>query len=214
PMSPNENVCLLGSPQWISEVQTANALPGTDCGPNHELHSDQSSKLYNLRLNLNPAINLIWNQWQSLPSGMFDKLTKLKELYLCCNKLQSFPHGVFDKLTKLTALTNKLQSLPHGVFDKLTSLTYLNLHTNKLKSVPHSNPEPFILRNNNLVIKHFVLRYNSSQPSAIPHTLPTTLLTSTPTPSTYPPPPLHPIPPPLPLPLQCGPQIPGAFTQT
>jgi len=55
------------------------------------------------------------------------------------NGPQSVPNGVFDKLTQLKKLgldDNKLQSLPDGVFDKLTSLTHLGLSTNQLKSVP------------------------------------------------------------------------------
>nr|BAI66962.1 variable lymphocyte receptor B [Eptatretus burgeri] len=82
----------------------------------------------------------LWNnQFQSLPGGVFDKLTQITTLYLSDNQLQSLPNGVFDKLTKLTILylhNNQLQSLPDRVFDKLTSLTHLALHTNQLKSVP------------------------------------------------------------------------------
>ena len=55
------------------------------------------------------------------------------------NGPQSLPNGVFDKLTKLKELSlsqNQLQSLTNGVFDKLTSLTHLFLYNNQLKSVP------------------------------------------------------------------------------
>nr|BAI66966.1 variable lymphocyte receptor B [Eptatretus burgeri] len=79
------------------------------------------------------------NKLQSIPDGVFDKLTQLTKLNLENNKLHSLPNGVFDKLTQLQKLwlhNNKLQSLPDRVFDKLTSLTYLVLHTNQLKSVP------------------------------------------------------------------------------
>nr|AAZ16374.1 variable lymphocyte receptor B [Eptatretus stoutii] len=79
------------------------------------------------------------NKLQSLPSGVFDELTKLTKLDLNSNQLQSLPNGVFDKLTQLTALSvsqNQLQSLPNGVFDKLTQLTTLYLYENQLKSVP------------------------------------------------------------------------------
>nr|AAZ16361.1 variable lymphocyte receptor B [Eptatretus burgeri] len=79
------------------------------------------------------------NKLQSLPHGVFDKLTQLTKLSLSQNQIQSLPDGVFDKLTKLTILylhENKLQSLPNGVFDKLTQLKELALDTNQLKSVP------------------------------------------------------------------------------
>nr|ABB59026.1 variable lymphocyte receptor B [Eptatretus burgeri] len=84
-------------------------------------------------------LDLCCNKLQSLPHGVFDKLTSLTYLDLGGNKFQSIPHGVFDKLTSLTKLylcCNKFQSLPHGVFDKLTKLTILGLDKNQLKSVP------------------------------------------------------------------------------
>nr|BAI66961.1 variable lymphocyte receptor B [Eptatretus burgeri] len=72
----------------------------------------------------------------SVPSGIPSSTTYLS---FEDNKLQSLPHGVFDKLTQLTYLslsTNQLQSLPNGVFDKLTQLKELHLYNNQLKSVP------------------------------------------------------------------------------
>nr|AAZ16368.1 variable lymphocyte receptor B [Eptatretus stoutii] len=84
-------------------------------------------------------LNLGVNKFQSIPHGVFDKLTQLTHLYLHTNKLQSLPSGVFDKLTQLKELwlhENQLQSLPNGVFDKLTQLTHLYLRYNQLKSVP------------------------------------------------------------------------------
>nr|AAZ16350.1 variable lymphocyte receptor B [Eptatretus burgeri] len=73
------------------------------------------------------------NKLQSLPSGVFDKLTQLTYLSLSTNQLQSLHQGVFDKLTKLTALpldTNQLKSVPDGVFDRLTSLQKIYLFSN------------------------------------------------------------------------------------
>nr|AAZ16358.1 variable lymphocyte receptor B [Eptatretus burgeri] len=78
-------------------------------------------------------LNLGSNKLQSLPSGVFDKLTQLTKLYLYSNQLQSLPSGVFEKLTQLKELslrTNKLQSVPDGVFDRLTSLQYIRLYEN------------------------------------------------------------------------------------
>nr|AIO11788.1 variable lymphocyte receptor type A [Petromyzon marinus] len=77
---------------------------------------------------------------QSLPPGVFDRLTSLEKLYLAQNQLTSLPPGVFDSLTKLTWLNlqqNQLQSIPSGAFDKLTNLQTLNLQQNELQSVPH-----------------------------------------------------------------------------
>jgi len=73
---------------------------------------------------------------QSLPHGVFDKLTRLTYLDLESNKLQSIPSGVFDKLTQLTKLEldhNQIKFLPMGIFDKLTKLTELQLYSNQLK---------------------------------------------------------------------------------
>uniref|UniRef100_A0A8C4N9S6 Variable lymphocyte receptor B n=1 Tax=Eptatretus burgeri TaxID=7764 RepID=A0A8C4N9S6_EPTBU len=95
-------------------------------------------------------LDLRTNKLQSLPNGVFDKLTQLTILYLQYNQLQSLPIGVFDKLTQLTNLTylnlntNQLQSLPNGVFDKLTKLTNLYLEHNQLQSLPDSHIHYFI----------------------------------------------------------------------
>nr|ABB59040.1 variable lymphocyte receptor B [Eptatretus stoutii] len=73
------------------------------------------------------------NKLQSLPNGVFDKLTSLTQLYLGGNKLQSLPSGVFDKLTSLTHLglnINQLKSVPDGIFDRLTSLQNIWLYSN------------------------------------------------------------------------------------
>nr|AAZ16359.1 variable lymphocyte receptor B [Eptatretus burgeri] len=78
-------------------------------------------------------LSLYDNKLQSLPHGVFDKQTQLKELHLNQNQLQSLPNGVFDKLTKLTALglhTNQLKSVPDGIFDRLTSLQRIYLFNN------------------------------------------------------------------------------------
>nr|AIO08198.1 variable lymphocyte receptor C [Petromyzon marinus] len=78
-------------------------------------------------------------QLQTLPVGVFDRLTQLDKLYLGQNQLKSLPERVFDRLTKLTYLTldnNQLQSVPHGAFDTLTNLQTLYLRDNKLQSVP------------------------------------------------------------------------------
>nr|BAI66959.1 variable lymphocyte receptor B [Eptatretus burgeri] len=66
----------------------------------------------------------------SVPSGIPSSTTKL---WLSSNKLQSLPHGVFDKLTKLTTLVlynNQLKSVPDGIFDRLTSLQRIYLYSN------------------------------------------------------------------------------------
>nr|AAZ16357.1 variable lymphocyte receptor B [Eptatretus burgeri] len=78
-------------------------------------------------------LQLYSNKLQSLPHGVFDKLTQLTYLSLSTNQLQSLPDGVFDKLIKLKHLelsTNQLKSVPDGIFDRLTSLQYIYLYSN------------------------------------------------------------------------------------
>nr|AIO08214.1 variable lymphocyte receptor C [Petromyzon marinus] len=91
------------------------------------------------RLTSLEKLYLNYNQLKSLPPRVFDSLTKLTELQLNINQLQSIPEGIFKTLTNLQTLylsTNQLQSIPKGAFDKLTKLETLHLQTNKLQSVP------------------------------------------------------------------------------
>ena len=67
------------------------------------------------------------------------------------NKLTGLPSGIFDKNTKLTRLTisnNLMTTLPSGIFDQLTSLIYLCVASPILSSRSQ--------RNITLVFKLFV----------------------------------------------------------
>ena len=74
-----------------------------------------------------------------VPSGTFDGLTKLEQLYLDYNGLESLPADVFDDLDNLENLNlnyNGLAALPADVFDGLTKLERLELSENSLESLP------------------------------------------------------------------------------
>jgi len=86
------------------------------------------------------VLNLSNKGIQSLPVGVFDGLTALRDLRLDGNKLTSLPVGVFNGLPAIVSLrldSNALTSLPAGVFDGLTALKVLYLQGNgKLSCVP------------------------------------------------------------------------------
>lgn len=79
------------------------------------------------------TVLLYGNLFQSLQSGIFDKLTKLEILNLNINRLTYLPNTIFDKLTALQYLQlmgNRFSSLPGTIFDKLVSLVSLLLSDN------------------------------------------------------------------------------------
>ncbi len=89
------------------------------------------TNLHELELSFNVSLT-------SLPDGVFDGLSSLRNLYFTKASLDSVPAGVFDELTDLRRLKldyNDLTQLPQGVFDQLTSLEYLNLSFNEVASL-------------------------------------------------------------------------------
>ncbi|QPW57307.1 NEAT domain-containing protein [Clostridium botulinum] len=75
----------------------------------------------------------------SLPTGIFDKLTKLKYLYLSGNQLKSINKDAFNKLTKLEELAldrNHIFNIPQGVFNNLTKLKLIGISENRLNNLP------------------------------------------------------------------------------
>ncbi|XP_029606436.1 podocan [Salmo trutta] len=80
---------------------------------------------------------------RSLPSSIY-------RLHLKSNKLEKIPSGVFDSLTQLRELylQNNLLSnegMDNETFSQLTSLEYLDLSNNNLSVVPHGLPRGLIL---------------------------------------------------------------------
>ncbi len=82
---------------------------------------------------------------QTLPAGIFNELTALKNLQLDNNWISgpagqrlSLHAGVFDSLTSLETLNlsgNRINALPEGLFDRLTGLKELDLSNNRLRQV-------------------------------------------------------------------------------
>ena len=78
-------------------------------------------------------LELAYTGLTSLQSGIFDDMAKLGELSLKGNQFSSLPEGMFDNNTSLWTLSlqrNQLTSLPDGIFDNLTNLEELRLHLN------------------------------------------------------------------------------------
>ena len=79
----------------------------------------------------------------SLPSGVFNGLTNLKELSIDGdNSLNCFPTGIFDDLTDLRKLRFAVQGSPlsPGVFNRLSSLQDLSITTNHRFGAPFVSP--------------------------------------------------------------------------
>ena len=70
----------------------------------------------------------------SLPAGIFDDLSSLRELDLSGNyRISALPEGIFDRLQNLRKLDLELENLstlPAGAFDSLTNLEKLDLSAN------------------------------------------------------------------------------------
>ncbi|NEZ48185.1 DUF1533 domain-containing protein [Clostridium botulinum] len=105
------------------------------------------------------SLQLNGNYIETLPQGIFDNLTELKELTINSNLLQSLDEHIFDKLTKLEYLTmdsNKLRRLPENIFSKLVNLKTIGFTGNQLQELPdnlfHNNNklEELYLGNNKL----------------------------------------------------------------
>ena len=74
----------------------------------------------------------------SLPTGLFDGLSRLQSINLERGRLSSLSRGVFDQLRGLTELVlydNRLSSLGTGVFDGLTAVQTIDLRNNRLQTV-------------------------------------------------------------------------------
>ena len=79
------------------------------------------------------------NQLTTLPAGIFDKLTVLRNLNLEGNQLSTLPEGIFNKLTELNYLTladNRLTTLPAGIFDGPSALYDIWLDGNQFTTLP------------------------------------------------------------------------------
>ncbi|MFN7095204.1 MAG: leucine-rich repeat domain-containing protein, partial [Burkholderiales bacterium] len=79
------------------------------------------------------------NNWLSvLPDVVFNGLVNLQRLSLCSSQVRVLPDGVFNGLVNLQRLSlynNQLNELPDGVFNGLTNLKWLDLTGNKLSEL-------------------------------------------------------------------------------
>ena len=84
-------------------------------------------------------LNLSRLKLGSLPAGIFEHLTQLKNLNLRCNQLNSLPDQLFEHLKQLAYLdlsANRFRFLTENLFKGLTELTHLYLCVNKLSTLP------------------------------------------------------------------------------
>ena len=65
-------------------------------------------------------LHLDWNKLQSIPSGVFDKLTQLKHLELENNQLKSVP----DSMSKFKPFINKLSFHFKTLYFKILHICY------------------------------------------------------------------------------------------
>ncbi|XP_067131001.1 protein toll-like [Centruroides vittatus] len=94
------------------------------------LEEDVFSDLINLK-----TIFLNYNQIEHLPPNLLRNNKLLTKFWCCCNKISTLPTGIFDGLSELRELDfwgNQLENLPKNVFQSLSSLEELNLSTNRL----------------------------------------------------------------------------------
>lgn len=71
----------------------------------------------------------------TLPSGLFDGLENLTDIFLRYANLEIIPPNWFDGLVNLKHIqlhNNNIRTLPQGLFDELTSLTTVTLNNNPL----------------------------------------------------------------------------------
>ncbi|KAM0680779.1 hypothetical protein GINT2_001053 [Glugoides intestinalis] len=99
------------------------------------------------------------NNIKELQPNIFEKLQKLKSLYLYDNKLTEIPSCVFDGLVNLKSLgleNNNIKELQPNIFNNLQKLESLDLSKNKLTEFPScvfddlTNLESLSLQNNNI----------------------------------------------------------------
>lgn len=75
------------------------------------------------------------NQLDTLPEGLFQNLTTLREIILYGSQLTSLPENLFQNLTGLRKIVlddGLLTSIPKGLFQGLINLESLSLRNNKL----------------------------------------------------------------------------------
>jgi leucine-rich repeat protein SHOC2 len=98
---------------------------------------DDISKLHELS-NLK-ILDLSFNKIESIPSHLFENLTKLEYLNLSNNKISLLPENIENckYLTNLTLNNNEIIQLPKTI-GFLKKLNYLDLYNNNLCTLPNS----------------------------------------------------------------------------
>ena len=84
-------------------------------------------------------IGLEYNLIESMPAGLFNGLTELRDVRLTGNLLKTVPAGLFSGLSRVTWVylaQNQIESLPDGLWSDLQALYQVRLNDNKLTSIP------------------------------------------------------------------------------
>ncbi|CAN0222017.1 unnamed protein product [Pylaiella littoralis] len=126
---------------YLCEVDEDGKMDLSDCGLTDDDvdGGDLASCLDDVGREIIVNLWLSYNDFTTLPAGIFDGLTALLELRVGSSDITILPAGIFDGLTTvklLSASYGDLTTLPAGIFEGLTSLQQLWLNNNEFTTLP------------------------------------------------------------------------------